>query len=101
MADKELAEELLQIEEADAWFEYLEATRGQTGDPLRRGRAMGVGTSQSAPACRSWASCAAAPGRGVTFAPSATAKAPDRRDATPSPVAPGGDLADTLAPRPY
>ena len=29
MADKELAEELLQIEEADAWFEYLEATRGQ------------------------------------------------------------------------
>jgi hypothetical protein len=23
-------EELLQIEEADAWFEYLEATRGQT-----------------------------------------------------------------------
>jgi hypothetical protein len=30
MPDKELAEELLQIEEADAWFEYLEATRGQT-----------------------------------------------------------------------
>jgi hypothetical protein len=28
--DIELAEELLQIEEADAWFEYLEATRGQT-----------------------------------------------------------------------
>jgi hypothetical protein len=25
----ELADELLQIEEADAWFEYLEATRGQ------------------------------------------------------------------------
>ena len=24
------AEELLQIEEADAWFEYLEATRHQT-----------------------------------------------------------------------
>ena len=24
------AEELLSIEEADAWFEYLEATRGQT-----------------------------------------------------------------------
>jgi hypothetical protein len=23
-------EELLQIEEADSWFEYLEATRGQT-----------------------------------------------------------------------
>ncbi len=30
MPDKELAEELLQIEEADAWFEYLEATRGQS-----------------------------------------------------------------------
>ena len=29
MADTELAQELLQIEEADAWFEYLEATRGQ------------------------------------------------------------------------
>ena len=24
------AQELLMIEEADAWFEYLEATRGQT-----------------------------------------------------------------------
>lgn len=30
MAEQEHAEELLQIEEADAWFEYLEATRGQT-----------------------------------------------------------------------
>ena len=30
MAERELAEELLQIEEADAWFEYLEATRGQS-----------------------------------------------------------------------
>ena len=29
MPDTELAEELLQIEEADAWFEYLESTRGQ------------------------------------------------------------------------
>jgi hypothetical protein len=28
--EKELAEELLQIEEADAWFEYLEATRVQS-----------------------------------------------------------------------
>jgi hypothetical protein len=28
--ESELAEELLQIEEADAWFEYLEATRGQS-----------------------------------------------------------------------
>jgi hypothetical protein len=30
MADRREAEELLMIEEADAWFEYLEATRGQT-----------------------------------------------------------------------
>jgi hypothetical protein len=27
---KQEAEELLLIEEADAWFEYLDATRGQT-----------------------------------------------------------------------
>ena len=30
MPDIELVEELLQIEEADAWFEYLESTRGQS-----------------------------------------------------------------------
>jgi len=30
LPDTELAEELLQLEEADAWFEYLESTRGQT-----------------------------------------------------------------------
>ncbi len=30
MAEKREAWELLLIEEADAWFEYLEATRGQT-----------------------------------------------------------------------
>jgi hypothetical protein len=30
MADRREAEELLMIEEADAWFEYLEATRGQS-----------------------------------------------------------------------
>jgi hypothetical protein len=30
MAGKREAEELLLIEEADAWFEYLEATRGQS-----------------------------------------------------------------------
>jgi hypothetical protein len=29
MPNTELAEELLQLEEADAWFEYLESTRGQ------------------------------------------------------------------------
>ena len=30
MAGSAHAEELLQIEEADAWFEYLEATRAQS-----------------------------------------------------------------------
>ena len=30
MPENELAHELLQIEEADAWFEYLEATRAQS-----------------------------------------------------------------------
>ena len=30
MGGRPEAEELLLIEEADAWFEYLEATRGQT-----------------------------------------------------------------------
>jgi len=30
MADMQDAEKLLLIEEADAWFEYLEATRAQT-----------------------------------------------------------------------
>ena len=30
MASMREAEELLMIEEADAWFEYLEATRNQT-----------------------------------------------------------------------
>jgi hypothetical protein len=30
MANTELAEELLHLEEADAWFEYLESTRGQS-----------------------------------------------------------------------
>ena len=32
MPSTELAEELLQLEEADAWFEYLEATRGQSAN---------------------------------------------------------------------
>lgn len=30
MAGQREARELLEIEEADAWFEYLEATRGQS-----------------------------------------------------------------------
>ena len=44
------ATELLLIEEADAWFEYLEATRGQSAAPLRRGRALGLGAPLAAPA---------------------------------------------------
>ena len=36
------------IEEADAWFEYLEATRNQIGDALPRGRAVGVGSPEPA-----------------------------------------------------
>jgi hypothetical protein len=43
--------ELLQIEETDAWFEYLEATRGQShrDDPRRRSstRARGYAPSSA------------------------------------------------------
>ncbi|HET6945310.1 MAG TPA: hypothetical protein VFI01_08175 [Gaiellaceae bacterium] len=35
MTGKREAEELLLIEEADAWFEYLEATRGQSSARYR------------------------------------------------------------------
>ena len=42
MPDTELAEELLQIEEADAWFEYLESTRGQ-GEGRYRSSSPGPG----------------------------------------------------------
>ena len=35
MVPRREAEELLLIEEADAWFEYLEATRGQTESRYR------------------------------------------------------------------
>ena len=31
MPDTELAEELLQLEEADAWFEYADATKTEMG----------------------------------------------------------------------
>ena len=65
MPDIELAEELLQIEEADAWFEYLEATRAQSETRYARGRAVGVGTTQSAAARRSRPSSAAPPRRSV------------------------------------
>ena len=42
MAGSEHAEELLQIEEADAWFEYLESTRAQSRS--RRARTAGSST---------------------------------------------------------
>ena len=35
MRTSQEADELLQIEEADAWFEYLEATRNQTAQRYR------------------------------------------------------------------
>ena len=35
MRSAQEADELLQIEEADAWFEYLEATRNQTAHRYR------------------------------------------------------------------
>ncbi len=35
MTGKREAEELLLIEEADAWFEYLEATRSQSANRYR------------------------------------------------------------------
>ena len=43
------AEELLEIEEADAWFEYLEVDAEPVGDALPRGRALGLGPPQPAP----------------------------------------------------
>jgi len=36
MAERREAHELLLIEEADAWFEYLEATRGQSETRYRK-----------------------------------------------------------------
>ncbi len=44
------AYELLLIEEADAWFEYLESTRGQSETRYARGRAVGVGAPGAAAA---------------------------------------------------
>ena len=48
MPNTELAEELLQLEEADAWFEYLESTRGQSETRYSRSSSRGRGL-----ACRS------------------------------------------------
>ena len=54
-ATRREAHELLLIEEADAWFEYLEATRGQNAAALPRGRALGLGEAVAAPARRAHA----------------------------------------------
>ena len=63
------AEELLQIEEADAWFEYLEATRGQSEVALRRDRAVGLEPPDPAAARHPGAPRAAAAGRRLSGAP--------------------------------
>ena len=65
MVNKREAEELLMIEEADAWFEYLEATRSQSETALPRGRAVGLGAAQPAAASDPHAPREAAPGRGL------------------------------------
>ena len=60
--DIELAEELLQIEEADAWFEYLEATRGSVRDALRARSSPGPGHGSTS-ACARFAPAARASAR--------------------------------------
>ena len=60
MVNKREAEELLMIEEADAWFEYLEATRNQSETATARssrgpGRASTSGCARSARAAPSCA----------------------------------------------
>jgi len=44
------AHELLLIEEADAWFEYLEATRGQSAVRYLEDGALGLGPALTATA---------------------------------------------------
>ena len=68
MPDTELAEELLQIEEADAWFEYLESTRGQGETRYSRARAVGLGAPHPAVACRPGTPCPAAARGGLSAA---------------------------------
>ena len=77
MPDTELAEELLQIEEADAWFEYLEATRGQARTATAR--------SSRGPGRGSPSGCA-------RFAPGAHGYGPPRPERAGTPAArPGCD----------
>ena len=60
MPDTELAEELLQIEEADAWFEYLESTRGQGESRYSELEPWAWARLTPAAACRSRAPCPSA-----------------------------------------
>ena len=67
MPNTELAEELLQLEEADAWFEYLESTRGQSENAIRRARAVGLGTSVTAAPGGPCTARATSPGGGLSL----------------------------------
>ena len=51
-SDREV-HELLLIEEADAWFEYADATKDQRRLALRRDRAVGLGAAPAAAPGRS------------------------------------------------
>ena len=92
MPDTELAEELLQLEEADAWFEYLESTRGQTADALRRGRALGLGPSLTAVESGPRAAFPPPPGRRVTPGDRRPARPPWRGLRTPPDTFPSGHM---------
>ena len=63
MAPTREAEELLLIEEADAWFEYLEATRGQTEPRYREVEPWAWARLEPAAACCSHEAREAPPGR--------------------------------------
>ena len=58
------------IEEADAWFEYADATKAAGGVAVRRDRAVGLGAPAAAPADRAGpAGAARAGGRSGLTAP--------------------------------
>ena len=102
------AEEELAIEEADAWFEYLEMTRAEASvGPLPRGGAMGLGPAQPAPQGRQEeanraAGCGVAPhrrGQGLLLPWMGTRRRTEPRSGKRDP-APKKDMrfeADTLA----
>ena len=65
MVNKREAEELLMIEEADAWFEYLEATRNQSETRYREVEPLGLGAPQPAASSDPHPPLWATPGRGL------------------------------------